>query len=115
MTIKPPVAKKIPHQLEKHGDTRIDNYFWMKDREHPEVIKHLNAENTYCDTETAHTKSFQKDLFEEMKARIKEDDESVPYKYNGYWYLVKFEKGKDYARIMEEKGRYRNLSKIPPK
>lgn len=112
MTIKPPVAKKIPHQLEKHGDTRIDNYFWMKDREHPEVIKHLNAENTYCDTETAHTKSFQKDLFEEMKARIKEDDSSVPYKYNGYWYITKFEKGKDYPIYTRKKESLNNKEEL---
>ncbi|MBV7268049.1 S9 family peptidase [Winogradskyella luteola] len=99
----PPLAKKIPHQLEKHDDIRIDNYFWMKDRTHPEVIDYLNAENNYCDAKMAHTKSFQKDLFEEMKARIKEDDSSVPYKYNGYWYITKFEKGKDYPIYTRKK------------
>ena len=93
--IKAPLAKKKPQQLEKHNDIRIDNYFWMKDREHPEVINYLNAENAYCDESMAHTKAFQKDLFEEMKGRIKEDDSSVPYKYNGYWYITKFENGKD--------------------
>ena len=101
--INPPIAKKIPHQLEKHGDVRIDNYFWMKDREHPEVIDYLNRENAYCDAKMAHTKGFQKDLFEEMKARIKEDDSSVPYKYNGYWYITKFEKGKDYPIYTRKK------------
>jgi oligopeptidase B len=101
--IKPPIAKKIPHQLEKHGDVRIDNYFWMKDREHPEVISYLNDENCYCDSQMAHTKQFQKDLFEEMKARIKEDDSSVPYKYNGYWYITKFEKGKNYPIYTRKK------------
>ncbi|WP_179353659.1 S9 family peptidase [Winogradskyella vidalii] len=103
LPINPPIAKKIPHQLEIHGDVRIDNYFWMKDREHPEVIDYLNAENSYCDTEMAHTKAFQKDLFEEMKARIKEDDSSVPYKYNGYWYITRFEKGKDYPIYTRKK------------
>ena len=101
--INPPIAKKIPHQLEKHGDVRIDNYFWMKDREHPEVIDYLNAENDYCDSQMAHTKGFQTDLFEEMKARIKEDDSSVPYKYNGYWYITKYEKGKDYPIYTRKK------------
>ena len=67
----------------------------MKDRDHPEVIDYLNTENDYCDSQMNHTKDFQNDLFEEMKARIKEDDSSVPYKYNGYWYISKFEKGKD--------------------
>lgn len=102
-SINPPIAKKIPHRLEVHGDVRIDNYFWMKDREHPEVIAYLNAENDYCDAQMAHTKEFQKDLFEEMKARIKEDDSSVPYKYNGYWYITKFEKGKDYPIYTRKK------------
>lgn len=101
--LDPPIAKKIPHQLEKHGDLRIDNYFWMKDREHPEVIDYLNAENEYCDSKMAHTKDFQKDLFKEMKARIKEDDSSVPYKYNGYWYISKYEKGKDYPIYTRKK------------
>ncbi|WP_299126172.1 S9 family peptidase [uncultured Winogradskyella sp.] len=101
--INPPIAKKIPHQLEKHGDVRIDNYFWMKDREHPEVLDYLNKENEYCDRKMAHTKAFQKDLFVEMKARIKEDDQSVPYKYNGYWYITKFEKGKDYPIYTRKK------------
>ena len=101
--IKAPLAKKKPQQLEKHNDIRIDNYFWMKDREHPEVINYLNAENAYCDESMAHTKAFQKDLFEEMKGRIKEDDSSVPYKYNGYWYITKFEKGKDYPIYLRKK------------
>ena len=109
---KPPIAKKIPHQLEKHGDLRIDNYFWMKDREHPEVISYLNAENAYCDAQMAHTKSLQKDLFEEMKARIKEDDSSVPYKYNGYWYITRFEKGKDYPIYTRKKETLNNPEEL---
>ncbi|WP_179344821.1 S9 family peptidase [Winogradskyella ursingii] len=101
--IQPPIAKKIAHEIEKHGDKRVDHYFWMKDRQHPEVTKYLNAENEYCDNKLAHTKTFQNDLFEEMKARIKEDDESVPYKYNGYWYITKFEKGKGYPIYTRKK------------
>ena len=101
--LNPPVANKIPQELEKHGDLRIDNYFWMKDREHPEVNNYLNAENDYCDAEMSHTKDFQNDLFEEMKSRIKEDDSSVPYQYNGYWYISKFIKGKDYPIYTRKK------------
>jgi len=82
--IAEPIAAKKPHQLEKHGDVRIDDYYWMNERENPEVIAYLNAENEYYQKSTAHTKKFQEDLFEEMKARIKEDDSSVPYFYNGY-------------------------------
>ncbi|MFV8225699.1 S9 family peptidase [Christiangramia aquimixticola] len=94
--IEAPKAKKIVKNLEKHGDIRVDNYFWMNQREDPEVIAYLNAENEYNDAMTAHTKDLQAKLFEEMKGRIKEDDESVPYKLNGYWYITRFEKGYDY-------------------
>ncbi|MEO1031058.1 MAG: S9 family peptidase [Bacteroidota bacterium] len=100
----PPSAKKKAYTLEKHGDVRIDNYFWMNDRDDSEVIAYLKAENAYCDLQMAHTKDFQDDLFEEMKARIKEDDSSVPYKYNGYWYITRFEKGKDYPIYTRKKG-----------
>ena len=110
--LNPPAAKKIPHELEKHGDVRVDNYFWMKDREHPEVIDYLNDENDYCDSQMTHTKDFQNDLFEEMKARIKEDDSSVPYKYNGYWYISKFEKGKDYPIYTRKKDTLKNPEEL---
>ena len=99
----PPIAKKTPKQLKIHNDLRIDNYYWLNDRKKPEVIEYLEQENTYCDTMMAHTKGFQNHLFKEMKARIKEEDESVPYKYNGYWYIVKFEKGKDYPIYTRKK------------
>ena len=99
-----PVAKIIPYSLEKHGHIRTDNYYWLNQRENPEVIDYLNQENDYYNQSTAHTKDFQKDLFEEMKARIKEDDESVPYFYNGYFYITRFEKGKDYPIHSRKKG-----------
>ena len=102
--IQPPIAKIIPHGLEKHGHVRVDNYYWLNDRENPEVIDYLNQENDYYNQSTAHTKDFQKDLFEEMKARIKEDDSSVPYFYNGYFYITRFEKGKDYPIHSRKKG-----------
>ena len=99
-----PKAKVIPKSLEKHKDIRIDNYFWMNERENPEVIDYLNQENTYYNSMTAHTKDFQKDLFEEMKGRIKEDDQSVPYLYNGYYYITRFEIGQDYPIYSRKKG-----------
>jgi oligopeptidase B len=99
-----PIAKIIPTTLEKHGDVRIDNYFWLNDRENPEVIDYLNKENEYYNTLTADSKQFQKELFDEMKARIKEDDESVPYLYNGYYYITRFEKGNDYPIYSRKKG-----------
>lgn len=103
-TIPTPVAKIIPKQLKKHNDIRIDNYFWLNDRENPEVIDYLNQENAYYDLMTAHTKDFQKELFDEMKSRIKEDDQSVPYLYNGYYYITRYEKGQDYPIYSRKKG-----------
>ncbi len=98
-----PIAAIKPKTLEKHGDVRIDNYFWLNDRENPEVIDYLNKENEYYNTATADTKGFQSELFDEMKSRIKEDDESVPYLYNGYYYITRFEKGKDYPIYSRKK------------
>ncbi len=91
-----PLAKKAPKELVKHGDVRVDDYYWMNDREDPEVIAHLEKENAYYAALTEHTKEFQSVLFEEMKGRIKEDDASVPYKENGYWYVTRYETGKEY-------------------
>ncbi len=102
--LQPPIAKIIPHELEKHKHIRIDNYYWLNDRENPEVIDYLNKENEYYEKSTAHTKAFQKELFEEMKARIKEDDQSVPYFYNGYFYITRYEKGQDYPIYSRKKG-----------
>ncbi len=102
--IQPPVAKIIPKILEKHGDKRIDNYYWLNNRENPEVIDYLNKENEYYHQATSHTKPLQDDLFSEMKSRIKEDDSSVPYLYNGYYYITRFETGKDYPIYSRKKG-----------
>ncbi len=99
-----PIAKIIPKKLKKHNHVRIDNYFWLNQRENPEVIAYLNQENAYYEAMTADTKTFQKELFEEMKGRIKEDDQSVPYLYNGYFYITRFEKGQDYPIYSRKKG-----------
>lgn len=98
-----PLAKQIPKNLTIHDDVRVDEFYWLNDRENPEVIDYLNKENDYYDAHTTHTKEFQTSLFEEMKSRIKEDDSSVPYKYNGYWYITKYEKGKDYPIYTRKK------------
>ena len=100
---QPPKVKQIPKELKIHGDVRIDEYYWLNDRENPEVIDYLNKENDYYEQETLHTKNFQKDLFEEIKSRIKKDDSSVPYKFNGYWYITRYEKGKDYPIYTRKK------------
>ena len=92
-----PIAKKVKKELSIHNDIRIDNYYWLNDRENPEVIDYLSKENSYTKSQLKHTTQFQENLFQEIKGRIKEDDSSVPYKSNGYFYYSKFEKGKEYA------------------
>jgi len=91
-----PVAEKKPHELTIHGDTRIDNYFWMNQRENKEVIAHLNAENEYKDKMMKHTEKLQKKLYKEIIGRIKQDDESVPFKDNGFYYYRRYVKGGEY-------------------
>jgi oligopeptidase B len=102
--VKVPTVKKIPKELKIHNDVRIDNYYWLNERENPEVIDYLNSENDYYHSMTEHTKKFQEDLFAEMKSRIKEDDESVPYKKNGYFYITRYETGEQYPIHTRRKG-----------
>ncbi len=102
--ITPPTVTKIPKKLEKFNDVRIDNYYWLNQRDNPEVIKYLNEENEYYDKITANTKDLKESLFQEMKARIKEDDSSVPYKSNGYYYITKYIKGGQYPIYSRKKG-----------
>ncbi|WP_372761926.1 S9 family peptidase [Pseudoalteromonas sp.] len=83
-----PIAKKIPHEMVIHGDTRIDNYYWLRDdeRQATAVINYLEAENTYTNTMLAHTQTLQKTLLAELKGRIQKDDDSVPVKQGAYYY-----------------------------
>lgn len=101
--MKLPIADKKEKILEIHDDKRIDNYYWLNEKDNKSVLDYLVSENDYNDKLTSHTKDFQKDLFKEMKSRIKEDDQSVPYKYNGYWYITRYEKGKDYPIYSRKK------------
>ena len=112
--MKAPKASIRPHQLEMHGDVRVDNYYWMRlsdeqkesatpDEQTQEVVQYLNDENAYTKDVMQHTDAFQEKLFLEMKGRIKETDQSVPTKDNGYWYYTRFEQGKDYAFYCRKK------------
>nr|WP_144896881.1 S9 family peptidase [Lutibacter sp. Hel_I_33_5] len=112
---KAPIAEKQPKELEIHGDKRIDNYFWMrltdeqknakeKDAQTQKVYDYLTEENTYFEEVTGFTKDFQEELFQEMKGRIKEDDASVPYKSNGYFYITSYKKGNQYPIFSRKKG-----------
>lgn len=98
-----PVAKKVAKELTNHGDTRIDNYYWLNQREDQEVIDYLTEENDYRKEIMGHLEPFQDKLFEEMKGRIKETDQSVPYKDNGYYYIVKYEEGNEYPIYTRKK------------
>jgi len=108
-SIKPPVCEKKPKELIANGDTRIDNYYWLNDyfKKGPDsnkVVDYLVAENKYYDTMMAGSKGLQEKLYEEMKARIKEKDESVPVFKNGYYYYSRVEEGKDYYVYCRKKG-----------
>ena len=91
--IIPPICGIENKILSAHKDDRVDKYYWLNQRENPKVIDYLNEENEYTDFQMKSTKDFQKNLFNELKSRVKEEDETVPYLYNEYYYWRKFEKG----------------------
>ncbi|WKG02712.1 S9 family peptidase [Mycolicibacterium sp. HK-90] len=95
--VKPPVAKRGNHRREHHGDVFIDPYEWMRDKENPEVIAHLEAENAYTENATAHLEPLRQKIFDEIKARTKETDLSVPMRRAGWWYYARSFEGKQYA------------------
>ena len=98
-----PKAEKINTSLSTHNDERIDEYYWLKERDNPKVIDYLNAENSYRDKYMKDYQSLEKKLFEEIKSRIKEDDSSVPYFENGYFYYTRYEAGKQYPIYCRKK------------
>jgi oligopeptidase B len=110
--MKQPIVKKIPKTLEIHGDTRIDDYYWLNDRNNPEVIAYLNAENAYRKAKMAHTEAFQKKLFDEIVGRIQQTDMSVPYQLNHYFYYSRFEEGKEYPYQCRKKDALDNPEEI---
>ena len=99
-----PIAPKRPQEITQHGQTRVDNYFWMRYREDPEVLKYLHAEQDYLEEIMQHTKLLQEQLFQEMKGRIKEDDSSAPEKDGEYIYYTRYETGKQYPFYCRKKG-----------
>ena len=99
-----PVVQSKPKEMTIHGQTRVDNYYWLNERENPEVLTYLNAENTYLDAVMSPVKALQEKLFQEMKSRIKEKDESVPVKDGNYFYYAKFIEGGEYPLYCRKKG-----------
>ena len=99
----PPKAAIRPHEMTMHGHTRIDNYYWLNERENPEVIAYLEAENQYVDACLKHTEPLQEQLFKEITSRIKQDDNSVPIKIRDYYHYTRFEEGKEYPIYCRKK------------
>jgi oligopeptidase B len=113
--IAPPTAEKIAKELTANGNTRIDNYYWMKltdeqknaeqkDEQTQKVLNYLTAENDYLAAKMKHTEALQEKIYNEIIGRIKQTDESVPYKDNGYWYYTRYEEGKEYPIYCRKKG-----------
>ncbi|MDR4493227.1 MAG: S9 family peptidase [Nitrospirales bacterium] len=92
----PPKARAIPHSLITHQHVRVDEYYWLRERDNPEVLNYLNAENEYAQAVLGHTDRLQTKLFEEIKGRIKEADLSVPFQIRDYWYFIRFQEGEEY-------------------
>jgi oligopeptidase B len=102
--VKPPLARKVPHVTKAHGETRTDDYFWLRDRDGPEVLAHLKAENAYAEAMTRHLKAFQQRLYKEVLARTQQTDSSVPYRDRGFYYYTRTQEGKEYPALCRKKG-----------
>jgi oligopeptidase B len=98
------MVKKIPTKLEKHGHVRIDNYYWLRERENPEVIRYLNEENECSAKEMDHAREFEERVFQEIKGRFKQTDMSVPYKRDDYFYYTRYEEQKEYPIYARKRG-----------
>jgi oligopeptidase B len=101
--MQPPIAAVRPHVIEKHNQRRTDNYYWLRERGNPEVIAYLEAENRYLDATLAHAKELRQTLFSEFRSRIKQTDETVPYRKDGYEYYSRTESGKNYPILCRRK------------
>ena len=107
-----PKANKIEKILSKHGDDRLDEYYWLNKRDDEEVIKYLNEENDYRNEYMKDYKPLEEEIFQEIKSRIKEDDSSVPYFENEYFYYTRYEKDKQYPIYCRKKGSLDNDEEI---
>ncbi len=110
--IKEPIAPKKEHIHKEFNNTRIDNYYWMNERDSEPVLKYIDEENNYTNEIMKDSKSLQEELFTEITGRIKEREETVPYFYNGYWYYSRFEEGKEYQISFRKKGTLENKEEV---
>ena len=100
----PPVARVVPKVDTLHGEIREDDYFWLRDKQNPEVRVYLEAENAYTAAAMKHTEGLQEQLYRELLGRIKETDLSVPYRDHGFWYYTRTEQGKSYPIYCRRRG-----------
>ncbi len=103
-SITPPIAKKIPQELITHGHIRLDNYYWLNERDNPDVIAYLETENNFLKAMMKHTEPLQDALYDEIRSKIKEADESVPYLENGYYYYTRTVEDGEYFIQCRKKG-----------
>ncbi len=103
-TPKPPMAEKKSKTTTIHGETVVDDYFWLREKTNPAVVAHLEAENSYTDTVMKPTQAFQEKLYKEMVGHIKETDASVPYRFGDYYYFTTTEQGKQYPTYWRKRG-----------
>ena len=101
---QPPIAKRIEHKEVRHGETVVDNYYWLRDKKNPEVIEYLKAENAYTEAMTGNLKTFEDSLYKEMLGHIKQTDLSVPVRRSGYLYYSRTEEGQQYPIHCRRKG-----------
>jgi oligopeptidase B len=102
--LAPPVAAVRPHRFEEHGTVRTDPYYWLRERSNPEVIKYLEDENAYTKAVMAHTEPLQERLYEELKGRVLQNDQSVPFRQGGYFYYTRLVDGKNYPIYARKRG-----------
>ena len=101
---EPPVAKRIQKVDTLHGEILRDDYYWLREKKNPEVRRYLEAENAYTEASLAHTQTLRDSMYREMVGRLKETDLSVPWRYRGYWYYSRTEKGKNYPIYCRKRG-----------
>ena len=110
--LQPPDCKKVPKTDTIHSKVLTDNYYWLKERDNPDVLKYIKAENAYTESMMKPTKELQEQLYKEILSRIKQTDVSVPYKLRGYWYYSKTEEGKNYPIYCRKKESLENAEEV---
>lgn len=110
--LRPPVAPQQRHVHEEHGHSRVDEFYWLRERENPDVIRYLEQENAYTAASMEHTESLQARIFSEIKGRIQQSDETVPYLRDGHWYYTRFVEGGQYPIFCRKRGTLDGMEQV---